>query len=93
MAYVGIDLGGTQLRVAVADDRGRLRTVVRHPTEAARGRQIGLFAPDGARKEEAIATARYLRAKLGKGAVLRAKVTDEAARLPERANEWVEVIA
>ncbi len=61
--------------------------------EAARGRQIGLFAPDGARKEEAIATARYLRAKLGKGAVLRANVTDEAARLPERANEWVEVIA
>ncbi len=39
MAFVGIDLGGTQLRVAVADDRGRLRTVVRHPTEAARGRQ------------------------------------------------------
>jgi protein ImuB len=61
--------------------------------EAARGRQIGLFAPDGARKEEAIATARYLRAKLGKGVVLRAKVTDEAARLPERESEWVEVIA
>jgi len=61
--------------------------------EAARGRQIGLFAPDGARKEEAIATARFLRAKLGKGAVLRAKVANEAARLPERANEWVEVIA
>jgi glucokinase len=39
MPYLGIDLGGTQLRVAVADDRGRLRTVVRHPTEAARGRQ------------------------------------------------------
>ena len=39
MAFVGIDLGGTQLRVAVADTRGRLRTVVRHPTEAARGRQ------------------------------------------------------
>jgi glucokinase len=39
MAFVGIDLGGTQLRVAVADARGRLRTVVRHPTEAARGRQ------------------------------------------------------
>src|SRR3989454_10256622 len=39
MAFVGIDLGGTQLRVAVADDRGRLRTVVRHPTEAARGSQ------------------------------------------------------
>src|SRR5438105_3128006 len=39
MALVGIDLGGTQLRVAVADDRGRLRTVVRRPTEAARGRQ------------------------------------------------------
>src|SRR6266550_4184147 len=26
MAFVGIDLGGTQLRVAVADDRGRLKT-------------------------------------------------------------------
>ena len=39
MALVGIDLGGTQLRVAIADDRGRLRTVVRRPTEAARGRQ------------------------------------------------------
>src|SRR5260370_22200927 len=39
MALVGIDLGGTQLRVAVADDRGRLRTVLRRPTEAARGRQ------------------------------------------------------
>jgi glucokinase len=39
MPYIGIDLGGTQLRVALADDRGRLRTVVRYPTEAARGRQ------------------------------------------------------
>jgi glucokinase len=39
MAFVGIDLGGTQLRVAVADDRGRLRTIVRWPTEAARGRE------------------------------------------------------
>src|SRR5438270_8047534 len=39
MAFVGIDLGGTQLRVAVADARGKLRTVVRHPTEAARGRR------------------------------------------------------
>src|SRR5256886_16278048 len=39
MAFVGIDLGGTQPRVAVADDRGRLKTVVRHPTEAARGHQ------------------------------------------------------
>lgn len=38
MPYVGIDLGGTQLRVAVADDRGGLRTVVRHATEAPRGR-------------------------------------------------------
>ena len=38
MAFVGIDLGGTQLRVAVADDHGRLRTVLRHPTQASRGR-------------------------------------------------------
>jgi protein ImuB len=61
--------------------------------EAARGRQIGLFAPDGARHEEAIATARYLRAKLGRGVVLRARVADANARLPERASEWIEVIA
>ena len=61
--------------------------------EAARGRQIGLFAPDGARHEEAIATARYLRAKLGRGVVLRARVADADARLPERASEWMEVIA
>lgn len=39
MAFVGIDLGGTQLRVAVANDRGRIKTVVRHPTEAARGKR------------------------------------------------------
>ena len=59
--------------------------------EPARGRQIGLFAPDGARWEEAIATARYLRAKLGEGVVLRPRVVDAEARLPERATEWVEV--
>lgn len=39
MAFVGVDLGGTHLRVAVADARGKLRTVVRHQTEAARGRR------------------------------------------------------
>src|SRR5256714_12084934 len=39
MGVIGVDLGGTQLRVAVADDRGRLTTVVRRPTEAVRGRQ------------------------------------------------------
>ena len=39
MGLIGVDLGGTQLRVAVADDRGRLKTVVRRSTEAARGRQ------------------------------------------------------
>ena len=61
--------------------------------EAARGRQIGLFAPDGARHEEALATARYLREKLGIGAVLRPRLVDPEARLPERASEWVEVIA
>ena len=39
MGLIGVDLGGTQLRVAVADDRGRLKTVVRRPTQAARGRR------------------------------------------------------
>jgi protein ImuB len=61
--------------------------------EAARGRQIGLFAPDGARHEEAFATARYLRAKLGQGTVLRARVIDADARLPERSHEFDEATA
>ena len=39
MGLIGVDLGGTQLRVAVANDRGRLKTVVRRPTQAARGRR------------------------------------------------------
>jgi glucokinase len=38
MALIGIDLGGTQLRVAVADDQGRIQTVIREATEANRGR-------------------------------------------------------
>jgi protein ImuB len=61
--------------------------------EPARGRQIGLFAADGARWEEAIASARYLRERLGPGRVLRARVNDADARLPERAAEWKEVIS
>ena len=61
--------------------------------EPARGRQIGLFAADGARWEEAIASARYLRERLGPGRVLRARVSDADARLPERAAEWKEVIS
>ena len=60
--------------------------------EPARGRQIGLFAADGARWEEAIASARYLREKLGAGRVLRARIADTDARLPESAAEWKEVI-
>lgn len=36
-AFIGIDLGGTRLRVAVADKRGEVRTVMRRHTEAARG--------------------------------------------------------
>jgi len=58
--------------------------------EPARGRQIGLFAADGARWEEAIASARYLRERLGPGRVMRARVADSDARLPERAAEWKE---
>lgn len=68
-------------------------TIAVPEVESARGRQIGLFAADGARHEEAIATARYLREKLGAGAVLRPRVVDPDARLPERGNEWLEVIA
>ena len=61
--------------------------------EPARGRQIGLFAADGARWEEAIASARYLRERLGPGRVLKVRVVDADARLPERAAEWKEVIS
>jgi len=35
--FIGIDLGGTQLRVAVADARGTVKTVIRVDTEAHRG--------------------------------------------------------
>ncbi len=61
--------------------------------EPARGRQIGLFAPDGARREEALAVARHLRARLGAGTVLRARVANADARLPERAAAWDEVVS
>ncbi|TMG37810.1 MAG: ROK family protein [Chloroflexi bacterium] len=37
MNYVGIDLGGTRLRVAIAGAGGPIQHVVRHPTEADRG--------------------------------------------------------
>jgi len=60
--------------------------------EPARGRQIGLFAPDGAHAEEAIAVAQFLRTKLGAGTVLQPRVVDAEARLPERAAEWEEVV-
>ena len=54
---------------------------------------IGLFAADGARWEEAMASARYLRERLGAGRVLRTRVVDADARLPERSAEWKEVIS
>jgi protein ImuB len=61
--------------------------------EPSRGRQIGLFAADGANEEEAIAVARYLRSRLGPGAVVRARVADAGARLAEREAEWEEVVS
>lgn len=61
--------------------------------EPLRGRQLGLFAPDGAHIEEAIAVAQHLRGRLGAGAVLRARVRATDARLPEREAEWTEVVA
>lgn len=60
--------------------------------EPARGRQIGLFAPDGAHAEEAIAVAQFLRTRLGPGVVLQPRIVDAEARLPERAAEWEEVV-
>ena len=61
--------------------------------EPARGRQIGLFAPDAANEDEAIAVARYLRSRLGAGAVMRARVSDADARLAEREAEWEEAVS
>ncbi len=60
--------------------------------EPARGRQIGLFAPDGAHAEEAISVAQFLRTRLGASTVLRPRVIDADARLPERAADWEEVV-
>ncbi|GAC1461798.1 MAG: hypothetical protein NVSMB8_13370 [Candidatus Limnocylindrales bacterium] len=60
--------------------------------EPSRGRQVGLFAPDGARAEEAIAVAQFLRTRLGPGAVLEARVVDPQARLPERGAAWRELV-
>jgi hypothetical protein len=60
--------------------------------EPARGRQIGLFAPDGARAEEAISVAQFLRTRLGAATVLQPRVVDAEARLPERAADWEEVV-
>ncbi len=78
------------------DERAEVGRVIGCAIEATevepeRGRQIGLFAADGARLEEALATARYLRSRLGPGSVLRARVKDPQARLPERSAEWEEV--
>ncbi len=61
--------------------------------EPSRGRQLGLFAADGANEEEAIAVARSLRSRLGPGAVLRAEVADADARLAEREARWEEVVS
>lgn len=61
--------------------------------EPARGRQLGLFAPDGARREDTQAVAAYLRSRLGPGRVVRARVVDEEPRLPERGAEFEEVVS
>jgi hypothetical protein len=61
--------------------------------EPVRGRQIGLFAADGAREEEAIAVARYLRSRLGPGSVVRARVTEPDSRVAEREAEWEEAVS
>lgn len=61
--------------------------------EPLRGRQLGLFAPDGARREDALGVAAYLRARLGPDRVLRGRVADSGARLPERQVSFEEVVS
>lgn len=75
-------------------DLGRIDAVAIEvlEVEPVRGRQLGLFAPDGAHAEEAIAVAQHLRGRLGPGAVLRARAQSLDARLPEREAEWSEVV-
>lgn len=82
-------------RGAIREEIGRVSGVRVEATEVEpiRGRQIGLFAADGAKEEEAIAVARYLRSRLGAGAVLRAEVADADARVPEREAEWEEAVS
>lgn len=77
------------------DGIGRVTGVRVEATEVepARGRQLGLFAADGANEEEAIAVARYLRSRLGPGAVVRADALDPTARLAEREALWKEVVS
>lgn len=76
-------------------DLGRIGAVAIEALEVEplRGRQLGLFALDGAHAEEVIAVAQHLRGRLGAGAVLRARVYAPDARLPEREAEWNEVVA
>lgn len=78
-----------------AEEVGRVLGVRVEVTEVepSRGRQIGLFAADAANEEEAIAVARYLRSRLGPGAVLRAEVADADARLAEREARWEEAVS
>jgi len=40
--YVGVDVGGTNIKAGVVDDEGRSLSHVSAPTEAARGPQVGL---------------------------------------------------
>ena len=40
--YVGIDVGGTNIKAGVVDDDGRSLSHVSAPTEAARGPHVGL---------------------------------------------------
>lgn len=61
--------------------------------EPLRGRQLGLFAPDGARREDALGVAAYLRSRLGPARVVRARVADPDARLPERTTLFEEVVS
>jgi len=77
------------------DEVGRVLGVRVEVTEVepSRGRQIGLFAADGANEEEAIAVARYLRSRLGPGAVMRAEVADADARMAEREARWEEAVS
>lgn len=53
--FLGLDLGGTNIKAGVVDDRGTVLSRYKRPTEAARGPQVGLANLEDAAQQAAAA--------------------------------------